>query len=743
MLKLFLKSIMLRDKEAYMRSRIVTIYQTIVKFRKEQYGDTKTGVSHFFMLLISLFGALCISENMRNIHRAVCVIVAGAGIYGILFAGKRLIPFVEKGIFKYGIWNMLCIIFLGMCIYYGMKEGYTPSKLIWLPMVGVLLIECIFARCLYALFLNKKKNIFVIVPLAVTFVINIYIGVFCIQEGYPATYVEEYRALNSFLETGVKEVSYKPRYEVKTFTYGVGEGKEVQTKTVDMSVFLESYKGITEKLRAYYWGYGKEQIPLEGKVWYPDGEGRFPLLFLIHGNADMGKQSYLGYGYLGEYLARTGYIVVSVNEAWCNYFMGKGFSDENDARAILLLENMKEVLSWKEQKENPLYQSMQTDAISIAGHSRGGEAVAIAAEFNQLSHYPDNGAILLDYHFPIETVIAIAPTSDQYQPSGRTVVLKDVNYFLIHGANDQDVSTCMGMKQYEHIKFSKNADKRKAYVYIAGANHGQFNTEWGRYDGEFPEKLIYNAKPIMAPEEQRSLLKQYIKVCLDVTIKKETANQDFLWNIEAYDASLPKTVFIQGYQDASYEPIAEYEEDADLTTGKEPGFLIKADKVMMWKEIKASEYQDFDTGNHSVYLEWKGTREAAYELTVSDLNLQGKSLLFDVMNVMAQDTAEGFAKKMDFTIQVMDASGNTSNVTVSNYKTIYPPFQVVYSKIVKLYNMLTYKRQFQSVRIDADEFAKTNLELDLGHITRISFQFNRRGTGQILLDNIGILSNVL
>lgn len=724
-----------------MRSRIVIIYQKTVEFLKDQYGDTKAGVSHFFMLLISLYCSFYISENMDNIRGFPCVIIAGVCIYVILLIAKWIIHYVEKWIFQYGIWNILCILLLGMLIYHGMVSGYTPSELTWVPMAGILLAECIFARCFYALFINKKKNVFVILPLFVTFTVNVYIGIFCAQEGYSASYIEEYRTLNPFLETGTKMVSYEPHYEVNTFTYGVAEEKNVQTKKVDLSAFLGSYQGITEKLRNFYWGYGKDQIPLEGKVWYPDGEGKFPLLFIIHGNADMAKESYLGYGYLGEYLASTGYIVISVNEAWCNYFMGRGFSDENDARAVLLLENIKEVLTWNQQKENPLYQSIQTEAISIAGHSRGGEAVAIAAEFNQLSHYPDNGTILFDYYFPIETIIAIAPTSDQYQPSSRSVQLEDVNYFLIHGANDQDVSNCMGMKQYENVKFSKNANKQKAYLYIAGANHGQFNTEWGRYDGDFPESLMYNVKPIMEPEEQRMLLKQYIKVCLDVTIKGEDFNQDFLWNIEAYDENLPKTVFIQGCQDASYTPIAEYEEDADLTTGKESDCIITTDKLTVWKETKASEYQDFDTGNHSVYLEWKGTREAEYQLSISDTDLQGKSITFNVMNTMAQDTAEGFAKKMDFTVQVTDDSGNTSSVVISNYKTIYPPFKIVYSKIVKLYNRLTYKRQFQTVRIDASEFTKMNLELDLEHIVKITFQFNKRSTGKLLLDNLGIMSD--
>ncbi|OQM47241.1 hypothetical protein B6A27_01935 [Anoxybacillus sp. UARK-01] len=48
--------------------------------------------------------------------------------------------------------------------------------------------------------------------------------------------------------------------------------------------------------------------------------------------------------------------------------------------------------------------------ISLIGHSRGGEAVAIAVLYNQLPSSSENGNITFDYHFGIRSIISIAGT---------------------------------------------------------------------------------------------------------------------------------------------------------------------------------------------------------------------------------------------------------------------------------------------------------------------------------------------
>ncbi|HAU86075.1 MAG TPA: hypothetical protein DCW90_11435 [Lachnospiraceae bacterium] len=718
--------------------KVRTLLNNIILYLKQQYGKTKEGISYFTLLFASLFFSYVIVANMENIQGFLAYAVVFLIAFMLLCLCWLVCKILHFFLQYYSIWNLFCFATLVFLIFIVLESGITPDKLSFRTAILIALMECIFARCLYALCKNRKYNLFVLVPLILTTIANVGIIQFCVKEGYEAAYVKEFRELNRTLRTGEKVVSYEKVHNVDSFDYGMDKKRNFRTKTVDMTPFFDSYSGIKKWLRDRYWGYGIDKIPLEGKVWYPKEDGTYPILFVIHGNADGAKPSYLGYEYLGKYLAQSGYIVVSVNENWCNYLMGTGFSDENDARAILLLENMKEVLSWNQNKESLLYQKINKNQIAIAGHSRGGEAAAIAYEFNDMHRYLDNGNILLQYHFPIKTIIAIAPTSNQYNPSERTVTLDDVNYFLVHGGNDMDVSNMMGINQYNHVRFSGNKKKMKAYLYVTSANHSQFNTKWGRFDVSVPGNHIVNLKPIMDADEQRTILKQYMKVCLDTTLKGDTLNQDFLYHIDKYGKSLPDTVYIQGYQTSQLDILAGYEEDADLNTATKPGTSIEANRFSVWKETKDSEYSDYDSNNHAVCLEWKNTREGSYEFSFEQKDVRENTLSFDVMNVNDGDSATGKSRSLDFSLQLTDQLGNTAAVQVSNYQTIYPPVKIVYSKLMVLKNLVCYKRTFQTVQIKLSDLQAVNPQLDLEHIKKVSFQFNRNASGKVVLDHIGM-----
>src|SRR5678816_2537480 len=100
------------------------------------------------------------------------------------------------------------------------------------------------------------------------------------------------------------------------------------------------------------------------------------------------------------------------------------------------------------------------------GHSRGGEAVAVAAAFNTLSHYPDDATIGFDFHYGIKAVVAIAPVDGQYSPANRPTPLDNVNYLVIHGSHDGDVSSFMGLRQYARIRFTDGKPWFKAAVWM-------------------------------------------------------------------------------------------------------------------------------------------------------------------------------------------------------------------------------------------------------------------------------------
>jgi hypothetical protein len=71
-------------------------------------------------------------------------------------------------------------------------------------------------------------------------------------------------------------------------------------------------------LRSRYWGFDAANLPLKGRVCYPDGDGPFPLALIVHGNHFMMNDSDPGYDYLGELLAIRGVILVSVDQNFLN-----------------------------------------------------------------------------------------------------------------------------------------------------------------------------------------------------------------------------------------------------------------------------------------------------------------------------------------------------------------------------------------------------------------------------------------
>src|SRR5262249_1206617 len=169
-----------------------------------------------------------------------------------------------------------------------------------------------------------------------------------------------------------------------------------------------------------------------------------------------------------------------------NFLNGFNFG-ENDGRAIVHLEHLKQFRTWNNTAAHPLHGKVDLNRILIVGHSRGGEAVGHASFFNRLASI---GGVLLDgsaglgpYRFGLSAVAAIAPTDRQFTPISGPTVVPD-SYFVIHGSKDSDVSTFEGYHTYERAHAVDLANptvsdgKFKAMLWVHKANHNQFNSIW-------------------------------------------------------------------------------------------------------------------------------------------------------------------------------------------------------------------------------------------------------------------------
>ena len=175
------------------------------------------------------------------------------------------------------------------------------------------------------------------------------------------------------------------------------------------------------------------------------------------------------------------------------------------ARAILLLEHLRLLRNWNRDPRSPLYNRLDLDRVALIGHSRGGEAAAIATVFNDLPHFPDDAGYRFDYGFGIESVVAIAQIDRRYS---RRMVLEDVNFLALQGSYDTDEPSFHGLRQFHRTKLDASGGEAAAplgFRFKAGlvahrANHGQFNTTWGMDSGLWGVYWL-NRAPLLAPSE--------------------------------------------------------------------------------------------------------------------------------------------------------------------------------------------------------------------------------------------------
>lgn len=534
-------------------------------------------------------------------------------------------------------------------------------------------------------------------------------------------------------------------YEVRTLFYGSGKdlhrpefGDDVSltTPSTDVTAYVQ-LDGFGARARENYWGFGLDELPLNGRVWYPVAEGPFPLVLIVHGNDFMTEPADTGYAYLGELLASRGYIVVSVDENFFNAYTTGPMRQEIDGRAILLLEHLRQWQGWNETEGNIFYQKVDFDNIALVGHSRGGEAAAVAAHFAQLETYPDDPAVPLDYEFEIDSVVGIAPSYGQYQPAGEDLQLEDTNYLLLQGSHDADNTAFWGIRMYNGVTFSGDEPGMKAAVYAYRANHSQFNTAWGRRDGTIPVHWLLNQKPLLAAEEQRQVARVFITAFLEATLHDDATYLPIFHEPRRAAGWLPDTLYITRFQDSSHQALATFEEDED------PGTASRADTSLLAQNLDWAEEEvkfRFDTSQHShaARLAWDAIG-GQYTVSLppgyaSENGFSASTLLtFDVADLQPY-AIDG--ELLDLSIELATGTGASERIPLADYTAPLPPLHVQLTKWAP-WELDEFPQPtepiFQTVAIPLGAFES----IDPAEITAVRFLFDRSPSGTILLDDIG------
>lgn len=716
---------------------VKNIWNIFYLYWTRNFGDTYKGLAIGSVLFsaIGMAGKLIMYFSPLNIKISYLIgLVLSIVLICLLFLGAKILFGNRR---KALIYWCLPFAFLYTTANSATQENLAKANF-FLAVITIILLD-FFGRSMWAIIKLRRRTITLLITLVITTSGLGVIGTFLTEEGFKDQYIKDYLVMKDEKESVVNQNEVestfaddikKGNYETESLEYGIGDSFDLQSSVYNISTFAQR-RSVSGWVMDKYFGYELKEAPITGKIWYPVTEQESPVLFIVHGNHNYTTDSYLGYDYLGKYLASNGYVVVSVNQNSCNEL-----SNENDARAILLLENIKQVLNYNKEETNPLYGKIDEENIALAGHSRGGESVSTAYLFNEYDVYPDNGNIKLNYNFSIKSIIAIAPTADQYMPAQHEVSISDVNYLLIHGSNDQDVKRVMGNKLYKNTTFSGEGNYFKSALYIAGANHGQFNSEWGRYDVGFPNHFFLNVKNLIATKDQKKILKIYTKTFLDVTLKGDETNKELFSNYQAYEEYLPETVYQQMYQNSSFECVSNFEEDSNLQTATMEGARISTSNTRIWEEIKTA-YGDGGTNeNYALRLKWRETKEATVKFKIPTFEMTGKDLQFDIADMNEENVSEE-NQFIDGTVRITDNKGNVANAKISESAIVYPTLPVQLYKMDFLTDTYDYKHQMQTVCVKLEQFLEDNNNIDTDSISSIEIIFDEMGSGHVKIDNVG------
>lgn len=767
--------------ERGLRGRLRRVGQALAPSRTAWLGATVGVLVVTLLVWISATWALVAPTSMKlplMVSGGVTLaVILGSGILLLLLAAFARLPLAFR-------WAALCGLVL-TAFAFSETAGLGTWPLLTV-VCATLLVTAVAGGAIAVLVSGRWRDSGIAYRIATMSLAFLSLGLigfttyWLIHPGIPRAEIPNATAEIKVTPIAGSDPAQKGEYPVLSLTYGSGDDKNrrefaeqatLRTKPVDGSKVLKGWSGFSGRARTEYWGFDEKKLPLNGRVWYPEGQGPFPLVLIVHGNHTAADFSDPGYQYLGELLASRGYILVSVDENFLNSMVTDligGLDSENNARGWLLLEHLRVWHAWNADEQNPFYRMVDIDRIALIGHSRGGEAVAHAAAFNRLPFNPDNGTAVFDYGYNIRSLIAIAPADGQYRPAGTWTPLTDINYFVIQGSHDSDVSSFLGLYQYDRVSFTDESRCFKSAVYVYGANHGQFNTSWGAYDiGAGVTERFLNTSSLLSDGDQRKIAEVYISAFLDCTLRGQRQYEPLFRDARAGAEFLPDTIYLTQYADSTTTYFCTYDEDLNLTTTIVPGGQISMANLTLWRE-GTIKLRAGPTRDRAVFLGWdREVQPAEPSYTIAWPNDKVKSSADSVLTFALADASEDPTpddpdddpadndassetnkkkerendeprEPLDLTLEVIDANGHTARLPLSHFSRLQPQIKTEYFKSEFLHSESMSEPIFQTFLFSLGDFQRANSEFDPATFQKLRLIFDRTSDGVVILDKIGL-----
>ena len=265
------------------------------------------------------------------------------------------------------------------------------------------------------------------------------------------------------------EILADSKIELWARVYWPGTRRAVEPGSHPLAVFLHGNHATC--------GYG-EKPRLDTSIEYTHS-GRCPY-------GSVPTPNHRGYDHIARALSSKGFIVVSINS---NRGINGGNGNENDwglnkARGRLVLRHLEKLSFWNTDGGSTrllgvdLKDRIDFSRVGLMGHSRGGEGVLAAHNFYNDTDSPWPARIP---NLRVKAIFEIAPVDGQ---TARTFDAVDVPWVVLLPRCDGDVYDLQGIHVFDRA-FKRTYEKiksPKSTLYIFGANHNFFNSEWQESD---------------------------------------------------------------------------------------------------------------------------------------------------------------------------------------------------------------------------------------------------------------------
>ncbi len=695
---------------------------------------------------------------------AVSELITGPGL-GLLNLLKRLWR-------PAGLASVLAIIVLfsliGLHLQLALAVGLAGGLALVLVAIGVGLWACSPRR--------RVAGTLCLVPALAVIVLGL---VWVLGDERDEDPVDELVAISDHPGTAWQQFVDTGPYRTAHLTYGSGndrwrseyaEQASWKTDSVDARDLLGRPSGFGLRMRERWWGFGLDALPLNGRVWYPvDAEGRLPLVLVVHGNHDMMNDSDPGYAWLGEHLASRGHVVVSLDQNFINGGIFGGVPRENGVRGWLMLEHLAQWRDWQDAPLHPLHEQVDLDQVMLIGHSRGGEAAALAAVFNRLQHYPEDASITFDYEFGIQGVAAIAPIDGQFWTSGKPTELDDVSYFVIHGGMDADVFYFSGDRQLRRTRPDPDRGRFSASLYVHHANHGQFNTVWGNNDTGMIARHLLNRAWLLDGEQQRRVGKLYLTAFAEQAVARPASIPTLFCDPAQAGRLLPQTLYVARCDDGQRTVIADFENRLDIARGNHDGIRLSGIDLDLWAERDVGFRGNPQRRQTGVFLGWHAVDESvtngsspSYRIDLDEaaresIRAGDHGVLWldlahadrdppavddesdDNANASEPDEDSPLRPRLQISIEITDIHGNRASRPLSDFGDLLPPLPVRHTRI----GMINSKRYgspteplLKSMAVPLHVFAADGVDLE--QMASIELKFDPADSGVLVIERISL-----